>query len=231
MADRRFQDTRRKNRKSAARLGPGALHAALGGESAREPVAAWERASGSRRFSVQVDGEPMEGTEEDEAALVREAASDWLSLPWEIMHDGIGYLAQGANGVRVRRRLPNRKQTVTLTATLPIRVLLLSPRPEVDETGKAVGYLDHRSSALPLVQAMENLGQELVQVDILHPPTFPALKEALKRAKGRASRMTSSILMGMAYTTGSSAWARSVLKTPAIRTKSGSTLAGAGLCR
>jgi hypothetical protein len=45
-----------------------------------------------------------------------------------------------------------------------------------------VGYLDHRSSALPLVQAVENLGEELVQLDILHPPTFPALKEALKSA-------------------------------------------------
>ncbi|WP_420640864.1 TIR domain-containing protein [Candidatus Leptofilum sp.] len=156
---------------------------ALGGESAREPLAAWEQASGSRRFSVQVDREPMEGTEEAEAALVREAASDWLSLPWEIMHDGVGFLAQGGNGVRVRRRLPNRKQTVTAAANLPIRVLLLSPRPEVDAQGKPVGYLDHRSSALPLVQAMENLGQELVQVDILHPPTFPALKTALKRAK------------------------------------------------
>ena len=57
--------------------------AALGGQSAREPVAAWERANGSRRFSVQVDGEPVEGTPEAEAALVREAASDWLALPWE----------------------------------------------------------------------------------------------------------------------------------------------------
>ncbi len=156
---------------------------ALGGDSAQEPLAAWQRASGTRRFSVQVDGEPVEGTPTDEAALVREAASDWLALPWEILHDGTGYLAQGGNAVRVRRRLPNRHLTVTANATLPIRVLLLSPRPEVDERGRPVGYLDHRSSALPLVQAMEELGQELVQVDFLHPATFPALKNALKRAK------------------------------------------------
>ncbi|VAW33248.1 TPR repeat [hydrothermal vent metagenome] len=157
--------------------------AALGGESAQEPLAEWQRQSGSRRFSIQVDAEPPEGTDDEEAALLREAASDWLSLPWEIMHDGTGYLAQGANGVRVRRRLPNRKRTITLDAKLPIRVLLLSPRPEIDKGGNPVGYLDHRASALPLVQAVENLGQALVVVDILHPPTFPALKNALKRAK------------------------------------------------
>ena len=46
-----------------------------------------------------------------------------------------------------------------------------------------MGYLDHRSSALPLVQAVENLGEALVQVDILEPPTFPALKAALQRAR------------------------------------------------
>ncbi len=132
---------------------------------------------------MQVDPEPPEGTDEEQSALFREAASDLLSLPWEIMHDDIGFLSQGAKGVRVRRRLPNRKETTTRKAELPIRVLLLSPRPEVDEHGNPVGYLDHRSSALPLVQAVENLGEELVQLDILHPPTFPALKETLKKAR------------------------------------------------
>ena len=132
---------------------------------------------------MQVDGEPSEGAEEEAANLFREAASDLLSLPWEILHDGGGFLSQGANGVRVRRRLPNRKRTECLEADLPIRVLLVSPRPEVDEKGNEVGYLDHRSSALPLVQAVENLGEDLVKVDILHPPTFLALKQALKRGQ------------------------------------------------
>ena len=85
--------------------------------------------------------------------------------------------------MRVRRRLPNRKRTTTLKADLPIRVLLLSPRPEVTDDGQDVGYLDHRISAMPLVQAMEHLGEDLVKVDILQPPTFPALQAALKRGK------------------------------------------------
>ena len=165
--------------------GEALFQAAIGGTSAREALEAWTNAGAgtNRRFSVQVDGEPMEGTEEEEAALVREAASHLLSLPWEILHDGTSYLSQGGNGVRVRRRLPNRKRTTTIEADLPIRVLLLSPRPEVDEDGNTVGYLDHRSSALPLVQAVEHLGEGLVKVDILSPPTFPALQAALKRGR------------------------------------------------
>ena len=132
---------------------------------------------------MQVDPEPPEGTDEDKSALIREAASDLLSLPWEIMHNDVGFLSQGARGVRVRRRLPNHKQTTTIKAELPIRVLLLSPRPEVDDHDNPVGYIDHRIIANPLVQAVENLGEELVQVDILYPSTFSALKAALQKAR------------------------------------------------
>lgn len=74
------------------------------------------------------------------------------------MHDGVGFLNQGDNAVHIRRRLPNYTNVTSSNAKLPIRVLLLSPRPEKSEGGGSVGYIDHRSSALPLVQAMENLG-------------------------------------------------------------------------
>ena len=182
-----FKDRAQKTERKLPEWGKALFAAAMGGESAREPLAAWRRSgsggAGSRRFSVQVDAEPIEGTAAEAAALFREAASDLLSLPWEILHDGDGYLSQGANGVRVRRRLPNFKPTQTVEADLPIRVLLLSPRPEVDDEGNPVGYLDHRSSALPLVQAVETLGEALVKVDILHPATFAAMKAALKQAR------------------------------------------------
>jgi tetratricopeptide (TPR) repeat protein len=178
-----FKERAQKTEKALPDWGEALYGAALGGESAREPLEQWRRQSGSRRFSVQVDSEPPEGTAENEAALVREAASDLLSLPWEIMRDETGYLSQGGNAVRVRRRLPNRKRTTTLKAELPIRVLLLSPRPEVDKDKRDVGYIDHRIIAMPLVQAMDNLGEDLVKVDILQPPTFRALKKALKKAK------------------------------------------------
>jgi len=178
-----FKERAAETEKLLPQWGNALYTAALGGESTRAPLETWRRASGNRRFSVQVDFEPLEGIDDDQTALIREAASDLLSLPWEILRDESGFLSQGNSAVRVRRRLPNRKPTTTLKATLPIRVLLLSPRPEIDTGGNDVGYLDHRSSALPLVQAVESLGEELVKVDILHPPTFPALKSALNRAK------------------------------------------------
>ncbi|MEM9165385.1 MAG: hypothetical protein AAGC54_20285, partial [Cyanobacteria bacterium P01_F01_bin.4] len=182
-----FKTRAQKTETALPQWGQALFTAAIGGESAREPLEAWRRANhaggGSRRFSVQVDSTPLEGTDGDEAALFREAASDLLSLPWEILHDGTGYLSQGAKGTRVRRRLPNRKHTTTIEADLPIRVLLISPRPEVDADGSAVGYIDHRVSGQALVQAVETLGEDLVKVDILQPPTFVALKAALKSAR------------------------------------------------
>jgi hypothetical protein len=178
-----FKNRAKKTEQNLPIWGKALYDAALSGESAREPLAAWRQSSGSRRFSVQVDGEPLEGTPEAEAAKCREAASDLLSLPWEILHDSDGYLSQGAKGARVRRRLPNRKPTPTLQADLPIRVLLISPRPEVDGDGNSVGYIDHRVSAKALVQAVADLGTDLVKVDLLSPPTFPAMTTALKRAR------------------------------------------------
>ncbi|CAK8725084.1 TIR domain-containing protein [Candidatus Electrothrix aarhusensis] len=178
-----FKDRAAKTEANLSTWGKALYKAALSGESAREPLEAWQNQSGSRRFSVQVDFEPPEGSEEEEIALFREAATDLLALPWEIMHDVIGYLCQGGKGVPVRRCLPNRQRTETLRTALPIRVLLLSPRPEIDKKGKAVSYFDHRSSALPLMQAVENLGDGIVRVDILRPPTFTALKKALQKAQ------------------------------------------------
>jgi nucleotide-binding universal stress UspA family protein len=178
-----FKQRAIKTEAALPKWGQALYEAALSGESAREPLAAWRQTSGSRRFSVQVDGEPLEGTPDEEATRLREAASDLLSLPWEILHDGDGYLSQGGHGARVRRRLPNRKPTTTLQADLPIRVLLISPRPEVDGDGNPVGYIDHRVSAKALVQAVADLGTDLVKVDLLSPPTFPAMTAALQRAR------------------------------------------------
>jgi hypothetical protein len=56
-----------------------------------------------------------------------------VRLPWELLHDGRAWLFQGRNPVRVRRRLPNRERQPERTTALPIRILLVSPRPEQAE--------------------------------------------------------------------------------------------------
>jgi CHAT domain-containing protein len=148
-------------------------------DSAKETLKAWRNAADNaeQRFSVMVDSELSEGASAEDQAAAKEAASMLLSLPWELLHDGRGFLFHGKNPVRVRRRLPNRNPQKSVTRELPIRILLVSPRPEE----KGVAYLDHRVSAKPLVEAVESLG-ELAKLTILSPPTFATLQTELKRA-------------------------------------------------
>ncbi len=148
-------------------------------DSAKETLNAWRNAGdgAERRFSVMVDSELPDGANAEDQAAANEAASILLSLPWELLHDGRGFLFRGNNPVRVRRRLPNRNPQKSVTRELPIRILLVSPRPEE----KGVAYLDHRVSAKPLVEAVEALG-ELAKLTILSPATFAALQAELTHA-------------------------------------------------
>jgi tetratricopeptide (TPR) repeat protein len=156
------------------------FQAAFGDEKAAEALTAWQSAKNAeRRFSVEVDGGLLEDATEEARAAAREAASELLSLPWEILHDGRGWLFQGEAPVRVRRRLSNRPTQPARPTALPIRILLVSPRPERDAEGSPIGYIDHRISARPLTEAVESLG-DLARLTILQPPTYAALQEALQ---------------------------------------------------
>ncbi|HEU4833719.1 MAG TPA: toll/interleukin-1 receptor domain-containing protein, partial [Pyrinomonadaceae bacterium] len=106
-----------------------------------------------RRFSIFVNTKLEAGASEADEKTAKEAATLLLALPWELLHDGDVYLFQGASPVRVRRRLPNTRVIGVPVVATPIRILLVTARPEDD----ACGYIDHRTSALPLVEAMESL--------------------------------------------------------------------------
>jgi tetratricopeptide (TPR) repeat protein len=158
-----------------------ALHAAaLPLQPTANVLQAWAavEAGASRRFSVSVDDSLLLGSSEAENATAQEAASALLALPWELLHNGDGFLFQGGRPSRVRRRLPNKRNLPVPAVAPPIRVLLITARPE-DE---ACGYLDHRASALPLVAATEELG-EVLRLTLLHPATYPALEAELARAQ------------------------------------------------
>jgi tetratricopeptide (TPR) repeat protein len=135
-------------------------------------------AGASRRFSVSVDDSLLHGSSEAEENAAKEAATALLALPWELLHNGDGFLFQGGRPSRVRRRLPNRRDRAVPVVAPPIRVLLITARPEDD----ACGYLDHRASALPLVAATEELG-DVLRLSLLHPATYPALEAELARAQ------------------------------------------------
>src|SRR5205823_14059607 len=95
---------------------------------------------------------------------------------------GRGFVFHGKGPVRVRRRLPSRHAQAVRPSRLPIRILLVSPRPEEEIR---IGYIDHRISAKPLIEAVESLG-ELATVSVLAPPTFSALEEILQKAGERS---------------------------------------------
>lgn len=157
-----------------------ALHdAALPAAHRENVLQAWAKvgAQAGRRFSVHVDASLEAGAPEAEVNNAREAATLLLGLPWELLHDGSAFLFQAARPTRVRRRLPNTRVLDLPVVATPIRILLVSARPE-DE---ACGYIDHRASALPLVEAMDALGNQ-VRLHILNPPTLAALGEELQRA-------------------------------------------------
>jgi hypothetical protein len=122
-----------------------------------------------RRFSVHVDTTLEAGAPEAEVLATQEAATTLLGLPWELLHDGKAFLFQGAKPTRVRRRLPSTESFGVPVVATPIHILLVTARPEDD----ACSYIDHRVSALPLVEAMEAL-PGLVKLHVLNPPTFDA---------------------------------------------------------
>ena len=175
-----FRDRAEKVRQNLIEWGKLLYQAALPLEQTHNVLQAWAKIDrhAGRRFSVYVDNTLEAGMPQNEQEDAREAATLLLGLPWELLHNGDGFLFQGAKPTRVRRRLPNTKVLDLPPVATPIRILLVTARPE-DE---ACGYIDHRASALPLVDAMEALGG-LVRLRVLNPPTLPALREELDRAR------------------------------------------------
>jgi hypothetical protein len=131
-------------------VGPAAPRRGVALGPHRERLNAWARVSdqAGRRFSVQVDasleaGALEAGATQSEAAISREAATLLLGLPWELLHDGSSYLFQGAKPTPVRRRLPGTEGFGVAVVAPPIRILLITARPDDD----ACGYIT--SAATP----------------------------------------------------------------------------------
>ncbi|MBF0162509.1 MAG: CHAT domain-containing protein [Magnetococcales bacterium] len=149
------------------RWGEAIYQAALDQPAALTARSAWERAAShhQRRLTIQI----KPGMASAEAQL--------FTLPWELLHNGTGFLFDGISPVRVRRRRPNYKEKKALLTQPPLRVLLLSPRPE----DKQAGYIDHRVTAQPVAEVLAGLG-DLARLTILEEPTLEALVEALRQA-------------------------------------------------
>jgi hypothetical protein len=176
-----FRDRARKVEANLVQWGQLLHEAAMPLAHTANVMNAWAKIGehAGRRFSVYVDTALEAGAPEADVKAAKEAATLLLGLPWELLHDGKSYLFQGAKPARVRRRLPGTEGFGVPVVATPIRILLVTARPEDD----ACVYIDHRVSALPLVEAMESL-PGLVKIHVLSPPTLPALRQELDRARG-----------------------------------------------
>ncbi|MGH8245390.1 MAG: hypothetical protein ACREUU_03050, partial [Gammaproteobacteria bacterium] len=79
-----------------------------------------------------------------------------LRLPWELLADEGGYLFSKNPPVNIRRRMHQTRQTPVRQFELPVRILMVTSRPE------GAGFIDPRSSAEPLLDAVEGLGERAV---------------------------------------------------------------------
>ncbi|MBI5304790.1 MAG: CHAT domain-containing protein, partial [Chloroflexi bacterium] len=101
-----------------------------------------------------------------------------LRLPWELFADEGGHIF--ARGIGVRRRLQNATTVAPAqTFELPVRILIVTARPD------DAGFIDPRSETIPLLNALDELGDQ-VAVEFLDSPTLSALDARLRdRHKSR----------------------------------------------
>jgi tetratricopeptide (TPR) repeat protein len=131
----------------------------------RELITAWRDAPEpcERRLVIQADG-------------AHSTAMAALDLPWELLHDGDHFLLQGKQPVQFLRRLSGGGELFAPPPP-PLRVLVVSPRPDTEPTG----HPDHRRSALPLLEALDGLSA-LVEPVILKSPNLATLEKQLNDA-------------------------------------------------
>lgn len=174
-----FKDRANQIAAQLPRWGQALFEAVLGTSATKDVLYAWQNVpeQAEHRFSVSIDYDSPEVAGQQNIFTAWQAACQLLGLPWELLHNDSSYLFHGRRPVCVRRRLPNRSWQRPIRTQLPLRILLISPRPEDDWTR----HIDHRVSARPLVEAMESLG-ELVTLTVVSPPTLLALQQALQQA-------------------------------------------------
>ncbi|MBF0309351.1 MAG: tetratricopeptide repeat protein [Magnetococcales bacterium] len=131
-----------------------------------EMVASWQQAE-ERTLTLRLEDDPS-----------TEGAARLFALPWELLHDDRGFLLEATPPVRLRRQFAGESGTTASATQGPLRVLLLSPRPEEPD----IGYINHRVTAKPLAKTLKALGDR-AEFTLLPEPTLTELVVALKRAK------------------------------------------------
>ena len=145
------------------------------GPAVRERLAAW----GDQVFSSVFGGGPARDAYQRMRAqglelIFRSAEPGLLALPWELMRDGAGPVSLGRGGISRSLLVADGAGMLEVPGG-KLRVLMVISRP--DGT-KDVGY---QMVARPLLERLDAVRGE-VDLTVLRPPTFDALREAVKDA-------------------------------------------------
>jgi tetratricopeptide (TPR) repeat protein len=106
--------------------------------------------------------------------VFRSADPGLLGLPWELMRDGAGPVAMGTGGIS--RTLPVADGAGTLDVPGgKLRVLMVISRPA------GTHDVSYQMVARPLLERLDAVRGE-VSLSVLRPPTFDALRDALRQA-------------------------------------------------
>ena len=120
-------------------------------------------------INVQPDNTPQSLT----------ASSRLLAFPWELLQNQDQYLLAHSPSIRIHRNIGHSTQPHKQHNNTKLRILALSPRP------LSAGYIDHRISILPLLNAVESLGKQVELVRLTFA-TFDALESELKQAQDKS---------------------------------------------
>lgn len=96
--------------------------------------------------------------------------STLLRLPWELLSDDAGLLAQRLS---IRRQLDEPEKADAREVVLPLRILYIVSRPS------DTGFIDPRLTTKSLLVALDPLGGN-VRVDFCRPPTLARMEEMLR---------------------------------------------------
>jgi tetratricopeptide (TPR) repeat protein len=104
--------------------------------------------------------------------------SDLLRLPWELIRDAAGSLAQRLS---VRRQLETPEPFVARESNLPLRMLYIISRPA------DAGFIDPRSTTRSVLAALDPL-QGALRLDFCRPPDLLRLEEMLGEAEAKGEQ-------------------------------------------
>lgn len=136
----------------------------------------WGRKLHDSVFASETNGTLLQqllGLPDPRVLTVGTADASLLRLPWELIADEIGPLA---NRVSVRRQLEKPEGLVARAAVLPLRLLYIVSRPG------DTGFIDPRLTSRSVFDALDPLGAS-VRIDFCRPPTLGRMEELLHEAE------------------------------------------------